>query len=116
MFRATLICIFASFAATSLDARQPLPVGADSAAAVPGDAESATTPSITVTGEKDRRNRKICRREVTTGSIVPKTTCSTVGELEDRTASDVARIQAAKEQQRRRQDLQNTICVELGRC
>lgn len=72
--------------------------------------------SVTVTGRKDPKKKLVCETTVATGSVIPKRTCSTVAELEERTARDRARLERLKEDQNRRRAVQTTVCMETGRC
>lgn len=45
-------------------------------------APSAQDESITVKGKQNPRDKRVCKRAVTTGSIMPKVTCKTFGEWE----------------------------------
>jgi len=70
----------------------------------PQAADSQDKNPIVVTGEKPTRDKKVCKRETTTGSIMPKNTCRTVAEWDEMTQQSLV----AKEkwdQERRARDL-----------
>lgn len=113
---ALLSALLAALAIAPAGAQEAPAAGAAAAAAQVRSETASPDTGITVTGERDRRKRRVCRREVATGSIMAKTTCSTVGELEDRTASDAARLELMQQEQRRQQNLQQSLCKMNGRC
>lgn len=48
----------------------------------PGVQDAPQDQSIVVTGEMNKKNKRLCKRAVATGSIMGKSTCKTVGEWE----------------------------------
>ena len=77
---------------------QDIASAADEEAGVSSDEKEA----ITVTGQRSPKKRRVCRRAVVTGSIMPRTTCRTVAEWEEITAQSVATLErlAAERQTR----------------
>ena len=65
---------------------------------------------IIVTGEKPEAepDKKVCRRQVPTGSIMPKITCRTVSEWEDVTAKSIADVERLRADRRIRQHVQDS--------
>jgi hypothetical protein len=68
---------------------------------------------ITVTGTKpDRKKKTVCRRTVTTGSIMATTTCRTVADWENTAEQSAVVVRKLQEEQRRRR----YVCEIAGRC
>lgn len=44
--------------------------------------QTAAQDAIVVTGEANKKNKRVCKRSVATGSIMAKSTCKTAGEWE----------------------------------
>ncbi|NIJ20477.1 hypothetical protein FHS95_002169 [Sphingomonas naasensis] len=78
--------------------------------------QEASEGSVTVTGKKDPKKKLVCQTAVSTGSVIPKRTCNTVAELEERAKRDRATLERLKEDQNRRQATQTMVCLETGRC
>src|SRR4051812_26642137 len=65
-------------------------------AAEPQAASSAPAPNIVVQGEQDPKQRKVCKSEVATGSVMPKRVCRMVStdpavRLQEQRQIDIAR-------------------------
>ena len=90
------------------------------AALTPGDAEATvqTAPTvqpeaedkdIVVTGDKPNPDKKVCRRRVPTGSIMPKVTCRTASEWEEETARSVEHMERLKADQETQRFVKDAI-------
>ena len=52
--------------------------------------------NVVITAEQNKKNKRVCKRSVTTGSLMPKVTCRTLGEWD----AEAVRNESAKERMR----------------
>ena len=64
---------------------------------------------ITLTGKIPDADKRVCRTDVTTGSIIPKRTCRTKGEWEAIRARSIAAAERMKSEQDRRRHTQESV-------
>ena len=58
---------------------------------------------IVVTGEIPDADKRVCKTQTATGSIIPKRTCRTKGEWEEMRARSLARLERMKKEEQERQ-------------
>lgn len=58
---------------------------------------------VTVTAEKEKPNRRVCKRAVATGSVMPKVTCRTAAEWTAEREKSLAAMELARGDERWRQ-------------
>ena len=101
MLRDVLLAILVSVAAqTPAETQAVSPTVAEQ----PGDRDE----DIVVTGDKPNPDKKVCKRSVATGSIMPKVTCRTVSEWEEQTERSVALMERFKADQQSRQHVKES--------
>jgi hypothetical protein len=78
-------------------------------APAPGEEEGAEEPGndVTVTGQRDPRDRRVCRDSIATGSIMRRRTCRTVGEWEEIRERSLRYIEAVEADRRTRRHIQD---------
>lgn len=67
-------------------------------------AKAEAPQDIVVTGEKNERDRKVCKNETPTGSIMQKRTCRTVAEWEEAAQKSLV-FKEKMDQERRARDM-----------
>jgi len=65
--------------------------------------DAAAQDRITVTAEKKKADRRVCKRTVTTGSVMPKVTCRTAAEWEAEREKSLASMELRRADERWRQ-------------
>lgn len=68
-----------------------------------GTAKVDPPSDIVVTGQIPDADKRVCKTEVATGSIIPKRTCRSKGEWEDIRARSLARLERLKKEEEERQ-------------
>lgn len=91
----------------ALFAACPASISAQSTAPDAPKPESQET--IVVTGKIPDADKRVCRTDVTTGSIIPKRTCRTKGEWEAIRARSIAAAERMKSEQDRRRHTQESV-------
>ena len=78
-------------------------------APAPGEEEGEEEPGneVTVTGQRDPRDRRVCRESVATGSIMRRRTCRTVREWEEIRERSLRYLEAMNADRRTRQHVQD---------
>ena len=102
MLRDVVLAVLASVAAHTPSESQVVPQVAWTEQ--PGSQDE----DIVVTGDKPNPDKKVCKRSVATGSIMPKVTCRTVSEWEEQTERSVAMMERFKADQQSRQHVKES--------
>jgi hypothetical protein len=61
---------------------------------------------VTVVGKRDPGSKRVCKRSVSTGSIMPSMTCRTADEWEQKRVKELAAIEKVKDEEEARQAAQ----------
>ena len=85
----------------------PAPLAAQSPA--PDAPKPEPQETIVVTGKIPDADKRVCRTDVTTGSIIPKRTCRTKGEWEAIRLRSIAAAERMKAEQDRRRHTQESV-------
>ncbi|HXG80591.1 MAG TPA: hypothetical protein VNJ05_02205 [Sphingomicrobium sp.] len=74
-----------------------------------GQAKPQSSETIVVTGKIPDANKKVCKTEAATGSIIPKRICRTKGEWAEITARSIATVERMKAEQTRESHTQAVV-------
>ena len=100
-------------ALTALVADVAATAGAPAPAAIPEAPPPATAAEkqkdVVVTGERPKSQKRVCKRSVATGSIMPTVTCRTVAEWEEVRERSVANLERMKNDQKTRQYVKDAV-------
>jgi len=75
-------------------------------------ADPVTPPApdeVTVTGKRPDQDKRVCKSDVTTGHIMPKTVCKTKGEWEEERQRGLAQVQRLKDDRTREQHVRDAV-------